>query len=259
MPLPYPYSPIHYSESLQKGKMITLGPRHLQGLDIREIKTKEAFTIIDKTGSFFRASLKQRSKNSGKAIVYEEMIGTTESPVTITLFCAVLGRQRMLTVIQKATELGICRFIPVVTEHSVQFSGLAHQKSHAWPKQAVRAARQCRRASLPEVRPTIALKNALQDPCFRGADIRVVLDDGIQEISTFGGMSYNSMAMLVGPEGGWSDAERKTLREHDCVSLRLGGRVLRAETAVYAGLVIVQHMFGDMIQSTAVRKPNTEV
>ena len=246
MILPYPYSPIQYDKALHKGQMINLNAKQVQGLDIREIKTKEAFTIIDKNGCCFRASLKQKTSQSGKAIIYEKMIDTPESPLLITLFCAVLGRQRMLTVIQKATELGIARFVPVVTAHSVPFAGLAHQKSHAWPKQAIRASRQCRRASLPQVKESVRLQTALQDPCFTEADIRVALDDNTQKVSAFRGDAVRSIALLVGPEGGWSDAERKMLREHNCVSLKLGGRVLRAETAVYAGLVIVQHMFGDM-------------
>ena len=54
------------------------------------------------------------------------------------------------------------------------------------------------------------------------------------------------IALLVGPEGGWSNQERETLRNNKCMSLKLGGRVLRAETAVYAGLTIIQHLFGDM-------------
>ncbi len=69
------------------------------------------------------------------------------------------------------------RIVPVLSERSVPREGLDHEKAHAWPKQALRAARQCRRASLPEVREPIELASILEDECFTGADLRVYLDD----------------------------------------------------------------------------------
>ena len=171
MLLPHPYCAISHPKPLENGQKIKLNATQLEGITLRGIKTKEAFTIVDKDGGYFRASVKQINAQSGQAIIYEKMFDAPESPIHITLFCAVLGRQRMLTVIQKATELGAIRVVPVITEHSVPFEGLAHQKSHAWPKQAIRAARQCRRASLPEVQKAISLSEALQHHCFTKADM----------------------------------------------------------------------------------------
>ena len=72
---------------------------------------------------------------NGQALVYERMFQSPESPLRLSLCCAVLARQRMIFVSQKATELGIERFQPVLTERSVPPEGLEHEKSHAWPGQ----------------------------------------------------------------------------------------------------------------------------
>ena len=158
----------------------------------------------------------------------------------------------MITVIQKATELGVVRIIPVLSERSVPREGLEHEKAHAWPKQALRAARQCRRASLPEVREAIELESVLGDPCFGKADIRVYLDDRassrpqLEPKPLTANDTRRRVVLAAGPEGGWSDEERAALEKHGAIALRLGGRVLRAETAVFAGLTLLQHAYGDM-------------
>jgi len=245
-------APLRHSSVLAEGQRVTLDAFHVRALRHREIKEKEAFTIVDRDGKFFRASLKRMGKDDGEALVYERMTSSTESPAEITLLCAVLGRQRMITVIQKATELGVVRIIPVLSERSVPREGLEHEKAHAWPKQALRAARQCRRASLPEVREAIELESVLGDPCFGKADIRVYLDDRassrpqLEPKPLTANDTRRRVVLAAGPEGGWSDEERAALEKHGAIALRLGGRVLRAETAVFAGLTLLQHAYGDM-------------
>lgn len=245
-------APIRHAAKLAEGERIALDAFQVRALRHREINEKEAFTIVDRDGDFFRVSLKAIKKSGGEALVYERMAGSTESPADITLLCAVLARQRMLVVIQKATELGAARIVPVISERSVPREGLDHQKAHAWPKQALRAARQCRRASLPEVRESIELASILEDDCFSEADLRVYLDDRtsspavLDEPALGAGHAGCRIAFAVGPEGGWSDEERTMLETHGALPLRLGGRVLRAETAVFAGLTLLQHAYGDM-------------
>lgn len=243
-------APLRLPETLRVDMTVALGATHVQALRARDISAKEACTLVDEQGRFFRASVTRLDARSGEALVYEAMSGSTESPVELTLLCAVLGRQRMLTIIQKATELGVARVIPVLSERSVPASGLAHEKAHAWPKQATRAARQCRRASLPEIREATGLRSALTDPAFAGAALRVYLDDRAASSSALpplpaAGPSPHSVAFAVGPEGGWSDAERTLLTEQGATGLRIGGRVLRAETAALVGLTLLQQAYGD--------------
>jgi 16S rRNA (uracil1498-N3)-methyltransferase len=248
--LAHPYVPIRVAKVLAVGDVVLLDAGATKSLRFREINEKEAFTLRDVEGTYFRASVLSLSSESAKVEIYERMAISPESAARITLVCAVLARQRMLMVAQKATELGVARIIPVFSAYSVGPSGLAHEKAHAWPGQTLRAARQCRRASLPEMRSAVPLERVFGDPAWRDAAVRYTLDDQATDgADTWPvherGQSLD-VAFAVGPEGGWSDAERTALRRHGAHAIRLGGRVLRAETAVLVGLTVLQYALGDM-------------
>ncbi len=249
-PLAPPHAPLRHTALLHEGETFTFEETCAKGLRFREVNPKEAFTIVDAAGTFFRASLKRLDERGGEALAYEKMRGSTESPARITLVCAVLARQRMIQVVQKATELGCVRIVPVVSAKSVQQAGLEHEKSWAWPGQAIKGARQSRRASVPEVTKTMPLAKALAAPFWTGAAGRFVLDDRVSgESDPFPSPDARpeerDWVLAVGPEGGWSDAELAELAARGAKPISLGARVLRAETAVFAGLTVLQHRLGD--------------
>jgi 16S rRNA (uracil1498-N3)-methyltransferase len=206
----------------------------------REVNPKEAFTIRDAAGSYFRATLRELGQNGGVAMPYERMPRSPESAVEITLACAVLARQRMIFVVQKATELGAARIVPLLTECAVPPHGLEHEKAFAWPGQIVRAARQCRRSSLPELLAPVPLAVFLASPA---AALSLFLDDQSCG-SPPSADAPRRIVLFVGPEGGFTEAERQMLKGR-ALPWVLGGRVLRAETAVLAGLTAVHLTWGD--------------
>lgn len=209
----------------------------------REVNPKEAFTVRDAAGAFYRASLKELAAGGGAAVPYERCEPSPEPVVEITLACAVLARQRMIFVVQKATELGVSRIVPLLTEHSVPPGGLEHEKAHAWPGQVIRAAKQCRRSSLPELSAPQAFDAFLESSAAKGADLALCLDN-LAGSAPAPAAAPRKVLLLVGPEGGFSDAERKKL-EGRVRPWLLGGRVLRAETAVLVGLAAVHLSWGD--------------
>lgn len=209
----------------------------------RDVNPKEAFTVRDAAGAYFRASLKDLGDHGGTAVPYERMPVSPEPVVEITLACAVLARQRMLFVAQKATELGVTRIVPLLTEHSVPKSGLEHEKAHAWPGQIIRAAKQCRRSSLPEILSPTTLDAFLASPPAAEAELCLCLDN-IGGLTPAPVKDPKRIVLLVGPEGGFSGAERAKL-EGKTLPWLLGGRVLRAETAVLVGLSAVHLRWGD--------------
>jgi 16S rRNA (uracil1498-N3)-methyltransferase len=216
----------------------------------REVNPKEAFTISNAEGIYFRATLKEMCEDGGVAIPYEQMPRSPEPAVQITLACAVLARQRMIFVVQKATELGVSRIVPLLTEHSVPREGLEHEKAHAWPGQVIRAAKQCRRGSLPELIAPVPLDAFLDSPAAE-AELSLFLDDRSRGSPVPKG-APRRIVLFVGPEGGFADAERDRLVAR-AVPWVFGGRVLRAETAVLAGLTAVQLVWGDFREGTGIR------
>jgi len=235
-------------EALAIASRLTLGENFridrglAKRLRMRELNAKEAFTIRDASGEYFRASLKEWDDRGGSALAYERMERSPELVIDITLACAVLARQRMHFVMQKATELGARRIVPLLSEHSVPAEGLAQEQAHAWAGHIARAARQCRRGSLPGLIAPMALDGFLASPIFAAADVRLFLDDRSE--SPLDAKATKKLVLIVGPEGGFSDAEREKLAAKARAWV-LGGRILRAETAVVAGLTAVQMLWGD--------------
>lgn len=249
--LRHPYAPIRVAKKLEVGSEIALDAGATKSLRFREVNEKEAFTLRDADGAYFRASVLSLSAERAQVAIYERMLGSPESDARITLVCAVLARQRMTTVCQKATELGVARIVPVFSAHSVQRDGLDHEKPWSWKGQCIKAARQCRRSSLPELTEVMPLRAALAADFWTNASARFALDDRSPvETDPFppvsAGVEPAEIIVAIGPEGGWSDDERAQLGRAGSVVLALGGRVLRAETAVFVGLSVVQHRLGDL-------------
>ena len=98
------------------------------------------------------------------------------------------------------------------------------------------------------MREAVTLAGFLDDPLWRTATVRVSLDDRTSSESgeLLWSKPVESVVLAVGPEGGWSDAERARIEEAGAHTLRLGVRVLRAETAVFVGLTVLQHRMGDL-------------
>lgn len=237
-----PADPAIEVESLEMGKTFPIDAVLAQRLLRREVNPREAFTLKDASGTYYRASVKELTAGGGAAVPYEKFAISPEPTVAITLACAVLGRQRMIFVAQKATELGVSRIIPLLTEKSVPPQDLEHEKAHAWPGQIIRAAKQCRRSSLPELRAPMTLDAFLSGPLGE-ADLSLCLDN-VAGKAPAAGQSPKRILLFVGPEGGFSDAERKKL-EGKTQPWILGGRILRAETAILVGLSAVHLTWGD--------------
>ncbi len=244
-PLPFPYSAITHAHRLAVDRKIQLDRTQMEALKFRQVNVKEAFTLQGPDGQFYRASLVSAGPRGGEALVYEQMPVSPESPLDLTLVCAVLNRQRMLLVAQKATELGATRIQPVFTAHSVGPEGLEHEKAHAWPGAALRAVRQCRRATVPQLLPAVPLQEVLAAEFWTSAPVRFYLDDRAERSGRMV-RGPEATCLAVGPEGGWSEEERDLLRSAGAEPLLLGGRILRAETAVLVGLSLVQHRMGDL-------------
>ena len=214
-------------------------------LRMREVNAKEAFTVRDGSGAYFRAGVKEYDAKGGRAVAYERMGRSPEPTVDLTLACAVLARQRMHLVVQKATELGVRRIVPLLTDHSVPPDAVAHEQAHAWPGHIARATKQCRRSSLPHLLAPATLDAFLASPLFATADLRLFLDDRTDAAPPpTPAESPKRIILLVGPEGGFSDPERHRLATQDR-PWTLGARTLRAETAVLVGLTAVHMTWGD--------------
>jgi 16S rRNA (uracil1498-N3)-methyltransferase len=237
---------LHFPKLTEAGLAIELDAQLARGLAFRQVNVKEGFTILDGAGRAYRASLKELTATGGQAVVYEACARSPESPLRLTLLCAVLSRQRMTTVVQKATELGVSAIVPVLTDHSVQARDLEHEKPWGWKGQVLRAVKQCRRASVPDLREVQTLAGYLKQLQERPPEALFLLDDRASPAAAAAQASLTEVVLAIGPEGGWSENERLQFARLGAKELALGGRVLRAETAVFVGLTVLQTRYGDL-------------
>lgn len=174
-----------------------------------------------------------------------------ESPLAVTLVQCVPRGDRMDFIVQKATELGVRRIVPVLSQRSVvRLDGRqgAAKASH-WRAVAISACEQCGRNRLPDVDEPRALLDFLgagsAGDAADGAPLRVLLEPDADP--AIGDLRIGASAeVAIGPEGGFAGEEMEAFRIAGFRRVRLGPRVMRTETAAIASLIWLQTRFGDM-------------
>jgi len=263
--LPTQCRAIEAPEGLSIGREWTIDGVNAERVRYRGVRPGEAFTVRDATGAWFRARLHRTAAADAWIGEVFEPVTCPESPVELALLQAVPGRERIFWVLQKATELGASWILPVFTERSLGPAELAGEKVHRWPAAILRAVAQCRRGCVPALLPPLPLSGALHHPVWHEAAVRWALvgplppsplptgegGENAGEVvpslpSPVGRGEGGGGALLVGPEGGWSEAEIAMIRASGAAPVSLGGRILRTETAAVAGLTLLQHLYGDL-------------
>lgn len=235
-------------ERLSIDKSITLSHPQLADFLTWEPRPGEAFTISDLGGDLFRARLVSLSVESALLRVFED-IGPAYSGPEITLVQALPERERMELILQKATELGVTRVLPFKSEKSISLEELdaRQRRSHNWGAIALKAAKQSRRADIPEILAYSPFEEALRHA--NGADLKVMLSER-QRIETLKGLigkvkkPVKEALLLVGPEAGLTEEETKRAEEAGYIQVSLGQRILRTETAAIFGVGLLRYEFG---------------
>ena len=192
----------------------------------------------------WRAAIGAVAKKTVELIAVERVRPQT-APYDLHYLFAPLKQARLDYMVQKAVEMGAGILQPVITE----FTQVKHVKAARMTANAIEAAEQCGILSLPEIREPISLDSCLAQWPDQHPDRLIVFCDegaGDNPIDQLAGLRNSSLAILIGPEGGFSDAERARLRSMDMVmAISLGPRILRADTAAVAAFAVVQAVCGD--------------
>jgi 16S rRNA (uracil1498-N3)-methyltransferase len=173
-----------------------------------------------------------------------------ESPLAVTLVQGIPKGDRMEAIVRDATQLGVRRIVPAVTERTVvrRAADAWDDRVRRWQRVAREAAKQCGRAVVPDVAAPCELATALRDPS--AAALRLCLWEGdapplSTALDAMTGAAA-SAAVLIGPEGGLTAQEVETARAAGFTAVRLGPRILRTETAGPVMVAILQSRFGDL-------------
>ncbi|HWY60081.1 MAG TPA: RsmE family RNA methyltransferase [Terriglobales bacterium] len=172
-----------------------------------------------------------------------EIPATSTVPVTLAL--SVFKFDPMEWAIEKCTELGAARIVPVIARRTeAHLAAAAIKRVERWRRIALQAAEQSRRTCPPEIYQPLKLKDAAALP----GGLRIVLSETESELMLKDALQSRSsdgdIVLAFGPEGGWTDEELKLFREAGWISASLGDRILRAETAAVAAMAIVESELG---------------
>ncbi|PYQ39237.1 MAG: 16S rRNA (uracil(1498)-N(3))-methyltransferase [Acidobacteria bacterium] len=194
--------------------------------DVLRLRPGAAVRVFDGAGAEFDAQLDSVSRQGVSARITDRAPARPESPLTVVLAVSPLRGDRMELVIQKATELGV-----------------AGSRQERWDKVESGAAEQSGRAVVPLVAPTTTLPALLAAP-FDGLKLLFLERSAPSPLSAL--PRPERVLMVVGPAGGWEDAEVEQATAAGFVTAGLGPRILRAETAALAALSAVQVLWGDL-------------
>ncbi|MBN1939053.1 MAG: 16S rRNA (uracil(1498)-N(3))-methyltransferase [Candidatus Aminicenantes bacterium] len=218
------------------------GPEHHHLRRVLRARTGDRVWLFDEDGCRYRAEVTGAGEETTELAVME-ILPPRELATKITLAAGLLKAATMDEVVLRAAELGASRVSPVETERSVaRVREQAERKVERWRKIALAAAKQSRAARPPQIDAPVPLRSFLA-AC--RAERKLFLDEnGGSSLKTLRSPEENppaDAAVLVGPEGGWSETEREAVLSAGFEPFALGPTILRAETAALSVLTILAH------------------
>lgn len=208
---------------------------------VLRLQAGTAVQLFDGSGMEFRGELLDVGKKQVSVELKDEVPGMPESSLRIHLGQGLSRGERMDWAIQKATELGVAEITPIVSERcEVRLKDERADKRLAhWRQIAISACEQCGRSVIPQINPPQPLAEWLPVE----AALKLVLHPVAEPLTSH--QPPATLAFLIGPEGGMSDAEVEQATRAGFLPARLGPRVLRTETAPVVALSVAQQLWGD--------------
>jgi 16S rRNA (uracil1498-N3)-methyltransferase len=231
-------------DSLHGERIILSGQQAHQIRDVLRMKSGDKIIVLDNTGYEYTVSLTEieRQKIIGNVINKTKSEG--EPKIQITLFQSLLAREKFEWVLQKCTEVGICRFVPVVTQRSIvrRIESVTANKISRWKRIITEAAEQSGRGRVPTLEEPHNFSDVLSGldnfDCSLLGSAQIDTPD-LREIIKAKGSEKINIALFVGPEGGFSGKEITDATGRGAKAFSLGKRVLRTETAAVVASALI--------------------
>ncbi|MCG8400164.1 MAG: 16S rRNA (uracil(1498)-N(3))-methyltransferase [Firmicutes bacterium] len=215
----------------------------------------DIITILDGCGSQYRCRIVEKAGECVYCRVLERAGAGGEPPRRVVLLQGLAKGDKMDTVIQKGTELGASIFVPVFCRRSVvrldAAKGVARRRR--WQRIAAEAAKQCRRALVPEVTVPLGWSEALElipPGAFTLLPWEEVAGRPLKRVLQCRAQPPAEVYIIIGPEGGLEPEEVEEARSRGAVPVSLGPRILRTETAGPAVITMVLYQWGDLGESS---------
>lgn len=222
--------------------------------DVLRLSPGQRIIVCDGDGFEYESEILSCTKNEVKLSVIKVKKSTTEPSIRVILAQGMPKKAENLElVIQKATELGVSRFVPLISERTVvrPKEGKMDTRLSRWGRIALEAAKQSQRAVVPVIDKPMSLKGFLETvprDAFCIIPWEMEKDTGIKETLQWEQENriLRTAVVLIGPEGGFSQEEIDEARRAGVIPVSLGPRILRTETAAITVLGIVMYELGDL-------------
>jgi 16S rRNA (uracil1498-N3)-methyltransferase len=235
-------------ESLSSEPVCLTGPDAKHARVLR-LQPGDEVELADGQGRAWRAQVARASPEGVELKGLQVIAVNTEPGLQVTLYQGVARGDKLELIVQKGTELGFARLVPVLTAHSQMRLEAASPKRLRWQEIARQAARQCGRTRVPEIAAPLIFAQAVAEG--RGADAAIMLceragaEDAWKE-RLASKIGVHTVSLFVGPEGGFAEAEMKLAGQAGVVCVSLGPRILRAETAGLTAVALALFQWGDL-------------
>jgi 16S rRNA (uracil1498-N3)-methyltransferase len=239
---------------LNAGQTVDLEPALSHRLRrVLRLKSGDGVILVDCSGREHEAVLESTDGSRASARIFGERRGLPEPCVEIVLYQSLIKGDRFEWVLEKGTELGVAKFVPLVVHRGVvrPQSG-RRERAERWQRVVTEAAEQCGRSVLPQVAPPAELAHALASAEGlrllpweeeRMVGLRSALREGLAEQD---GAERPQLSIFVGPEGGFTRQEVEEALSYGARAVSLGRRILRSETAGIAAVAAVLYECGEL-------------
>jgi 16S rRNA (uracil1498-N3)-methyltransferase len=229
------------------GSAAPLPPDEAQHLiRVLRLSTGETIRVFDGRGREHLATVEALTKSDAIVRLGDPAAPAPEPPVAITLAMALLKADKFDAVVRDATMLGVQRIHPIATTRT-EVPAARTSRVDRWRRIAVSSTKQCGRAVVPSIEEPATFSEFLDQPV--AERLLMLAEPGLEgaiSTRTLGAEpAPESVALLVGPEGGWAEAEQRLALECHATLVTLGPRTLRAEAAPLVALSVLLHIWGD--------------
>jgi 16S rRNA (uracil1498-N3)-methyltransferase len=235
------------SQSDIRGDEVVLGGEQAHQIrNVLRIKPSERIIVLDNTGFEYEVIITDVGKEKTVGRIESRRAGAAEPQVRLILYQSLLARDKFELVLQKCTEVGVSQFVPVITQRSLvrDADAVTSKKLTRWRRIITEAAEQSHRSRIPDLSLPVQFEEALSqwnafDRCLIASPQEQQMS--MQKALSGGKQNPQTIALLIGPEGGFAEQEVSLAVEAGAKPVSLGPRILRTETAAIVAAALILH------------------
>jgi 16S rRNA (uracil1498-N3)-methyltransferase len=217
--------------------------------NVLKLQAGDKIIVLDNTGFEYDVALEKLAKDKAVGKILQKRPATGEPRIQITLYQSLLSREKFEHVLQKCTEVGVVCFVPVITQRTiVRDTSITLQKLSRWRRIIQEAAEQSHRGRIPQLRNATHLETIATE--LEKYDIALIFSpqgQPLQEVLSKSDPAPSNIGLLIGPEGGFTEAEIRAAYGLGTKAVTFGPRILRTETAAIVTSALILYELDKMV------------